>query len=150
MRSIITAALVMTTAAVLSAHVTVSPRESAAGASERYTVRVPTEGQVSTTAVELEVPASVTVTDVPTGADYKVETRRDGNRIVAITWTREIKPRESADFTFTATNPASGELAWKAHQRFADGTSADWTGVAGDRRPAAVTRIVAGPAASPK
>ena len=150
MRSIITSAMVVAAVVGLSAHVTVSPRESAPGVSERYTMRVPTEGQVATTSVELEVPANVTVTDIPAGSDYKVDARRDGNRIVAITWTREIKPRESADFAFTATNPAGGEITWKAHQRFADGTSADWVGVAGDRRPAAVTRIVAAPASPRK
>ena len=143
MRSIITSALVISAVVGVSAHVTVAPRESAAGATQRYTVRVPTEGQVSTTAVELAVPANVTVSDVPTGQDFKVDTRREGGRIVAITWTREIKPRESAEFTFSATNPSAGEIAWKAHQRFADGTSADWVGVAGDRRPASVTRLVA-------
>ena len=145
MRSVITGLIVLVCAAALSAHVTVSPRESRPGATERYTVRVPTEGEVSTVAVELEVPPMVTVTEVPTGSEFKVVTRREGNRVVAITWTREIKPRESADFMFTATNPASGEVAWKARQRFADGTSADWVGVAGDRRPASVTRIVAAP-----
>ena len=145
MRSVITGLIVVVSAAALSAHVTVSPKESRPGATEHYTVRVPTDGQVSTVAVELEVPATVSVTDVPTGSDFKVDTRREGNRIVAITWTREIKPRESADFMFMATNPASGDIAWKARQRFADGTSADWVGVAGDRRPASVTRIVAAP-----
>lgn len=42
------------------AHVTVAARESRPGASERYTVRVPTEGKVSTVEVELEVPEGVT------------------------------------------------------------------------------------------
>jgi hypothetical protein len=32
---------------------------------------------------------------------------------------------------------------WKARQRFADGTSADWVGVEGDRRPASVTKLIA-------
>jgi prolipoprotein diacylglyceryltransferase len=31
----------------------------------------------------------------------------------------------------------------KARQRFADGTSADWVGVEGDRRPALVTKLIA-------
>jgi hypothetical protein len=32
---------------------------------------------------------------------------------------------------------------WKAHQRLADGTTNEWVGVEGDRRPASVTRITA-------
>ena len=129
----------------LSAHVTVGPRESAAGQSERYSVRVPTEGQVATVGLELEIPAGVSVTEVPPAEGATIDLRRDAGRIVAITWTKEIKPRESAVFTFVAQNPAApGDVAWKAHQRFADGTSADWTGPQGDRRPASSTRIGAG------
>ena len=38
------------------AHVSVRPRESKAGAEERYVVRVPTEGTVATDYVRLEIP----------------------------------------------------------------------------------------------
>ena len=145
MRYVLAAVFMLASMAAVSAHVTVAPRESAAGASQRYTVRVPTEGQVATVAVDLEIPAGVTVTDVPSGEGFTVDVRRDGGRIAAITWTKDIKPREVAEFVFVATNPSTfSEVAWKAHQRFADGTAADWTGVQGDRRPAAVTRITAG------
>jgi uncharacterized protein YcnI len=111
---------------------------------ERYTVRVPTEGQVTTVAVELEVPTDVTVTGVLTGAGYTYEARREGDRIVAITWKQDIKAGEVGEFVFFARNPKAGpQIAWKARQRFADGTSADWVGVEGDRRPASVTRLTA-------
>jgi uncharacterized protein YcnI len=125
------------------AHVTVWPRQSPSGAGERYTVRVPTEGQVTTAAVELEIPADVTVTGILIGAGYSYDVRREGNRIVAITWTQEVKPAEVAEFVFFARNPKAGQITWKAHQRYVDGTSADWVGVEGDRRPASVTRLVA-------
>ena len=131
-------------ASVAGAHVTVAPEQSQAGAPERYTVRVPTEGQVSTSALELEVPADMTVTGVLVGGAYTYDVRRDGTRIVAITWKLDIKPGEIAEFVFFARNPMAPQVSWKAHQRFVDGTSADWTGVEGDRRPAAVTRLVAG------
>lgn len=131
-------------ASIADAHVTVWPRESPLAAGERYTVRVPTEGQVTTTTVELEVPADVTITGVLAGAGYTYEARRDGERIVAITWKQEIKPGEVGEFVFFARNPKTGQqIAWKARQRFADGTSADWVGVEGDRRPASVTRLMA-------
>lgn len=128
----------------MSAHVTVMPRESQGGAEQRYTIRVPTEGQVATTSVELEVPQGLTVIQVAAGDNYTFEARREGSRIVAITWKREIPPKEAAEFTFIARNPNTGQLAWKAHQRFSDGTSADWVGVEGDRRPAAITKLTAG------
>jgi uncharacterized protein YcnI len=127
---------------VVSAHVTVWPRESRAGAGERYTVRVPTEGKVATISVELEVPTGVTVTGVLVPNGYTYEIKRDGDRIVSITWKQEIKPGEYGEFVFFARNPKAAEIAWKAHQRLADGTSVDWVGPAGDRRPASVTRLV--------
>jgi uncharacterized protein YcnI len=141
MRAVVMAAVMLVAAstAVAYAHVTVWPRESQAGAGERYTVRVPTEGQVATVAVELEVPVDVAITGVLTGPAY--ETRREGTRVVAITWKQEIKPGEVGEFVFFARNPKVSQIAWKAHQRFADGTSADWVGVEGDRRPASVTRL---------
>ena len=142
MRAAVITIGVLSMAATAGAHVTVWPQESRAGAGERYTVRVPTEGQVATTSVELEVPADVTVTAVLVGGG-PYEVRREGNRIVAITWKLEIKPAETGEFVFFARNPKAGEIAWKARQRFADGTSADWIGVEGDRRPASVTRLTA-------
>lgn len=136
------AALVVAIATTVSAHVTVWPRESRAGAGERYTVRVPTEGKVATTSIDLEVPPEVTVSGVLVGAGYTYELRRENNRIIGITWKQEIKPGEYGEFVFFARNPPKGtEIAWKVKQRHADGTSADWVGVAGDRRPASVTRL---------
>lgn len=144
MRVTAIAVLLVVGAAAVDAHVTVWPRDSRPGARERYTVRVPTEGQVATTAIEIEVPADVRVTGVLVGGGYTYEARREGDRIVAITWRQEIKPGGIGEFVFFAVNPKSGgQIAWKARQRFADGTSADWVGVEGDRRPASVTRLTA-------
>lgn len=124
-RSAILALLVPATA---YAHVSVTPREAKVGAEETYIVGVPTEKAVATTTVELEVPEGVTVTKVGDVEGAKHEEKRTGDRITMITWTREIKPRESAQVTFTARNPATGEkIVWKIHQRYADGTVSDWT-----------------------
>ena len=128
---------------VAHAHVVVLPRESQAGAEQRYTVRVPTEGQVTTTSVELEVPADVTVTEVPSGQGYAVDVRREAGRIVAITWKQDIKPRDAATFVFVARNPRADRIVWRAHQWFADGAVTDWVGVEADRRPAPITKLVA-------
>jgi uncharacterized protein (TIGR02246 family) len=133
------------------AHVGVRPRESKPGAEERYSVRVPTEGGVATVSVRLEIPDVVAVLEVEKFGGETFEVERRGDQIVAITWSRNIPPKESADFFFRARNPATGtEIVWKAHQHFADGSVADWVGPAGDKRPAAVTRLVEasqGPAA---
>ena len=125
------------------AHVTISPRESLSGATEKYTVRVPTEGDVTTTGAELEVPDGVVVEvlSVPNGWTYEA-TRRDG-RIVAISWAMDIAPGEFAEFGFVARNPRDGttELVWTLRQLFADGTVRDWTMGPNGIRATAVTTL---------
>src|SRR5712691_2640577 len=129
-------------ATAAEAHVTIQPRESKAGVAETYSMRVPTEGKVTTVSVELEIPEGVTIVSVeaPTGTRY--ETKRVGDRITSITWTTAIKPGDSQQLTFKATNPTqASEITWKAHQRYEDGSSTDWIGPAGDSRPAPRTRL---------
>lgn len=109
------------------AHVSVQPRASKPGVEETYTVRVPTEKAVATTSVELDTPDGVTIIKVGDVEGAKHEEKKAGDRITMITWTREIKPRDSAELTFTARNPANGEkVVWKIRQRYADGTVSDW------------------------
>jgi ketosteroid isomerase-like protein len=98
--------------------------------------------------VQLEIPADVTVLEVLRTDGATFETAKQGDRITSITWKKAIPPKESAEFVFRARNPSSSEIVWKAHQHFTDGTTADWVGAAGERRPAAVTRLAStiGPA----
>jgi uncharacterized protein YcnI len=142
-RHVVLAALVLTLPSLAMAHVSVRPRESKPGAEERYTVRVPTEGAVATTHVRLEIPTGVTVLEVMPADGATFETTKDGDRITAITWKKQIPPKEAAEFVFLARNPSSGEIVWKAHQHFVDGTVADWIGAAGASRPASVTKLSA-------
>lgn len=139
--SLLFAMLVLSVPSFAMAHISVRPRESKPGAEERYTVRVPTEGAVATTHVQLEIPAGVTVLEVLPANGATFETAKQGDRITSITWKKAIPPKQSAEFVFRARNPSSAEIVWKAHQHFADGTTADWVGAAGERRPAAVTRL---------
>lgn len=135
------AALFMMVPALALAHVSVAPREAKPGSQQQYTVRVPTEGQVATTAVYLQVPDGVTVTEVPQTAGATHEVKKDGDRIVTITWSKEIPAKQSAQFVFTAKNQsAAGQVTWMIQQRFADGTSRDWT---------AGTRLTETPAGTP-
>lgn len=127
-RFCVTAAVLVLVPGLAFAHVTVRPREAKPGVEEKYTVRVPTEGQVATTSVFLEVPEGITVIDVPHPEGATHEVKRDGGRIVGITWTKEIPPKQVAEFVFTAKNPAAvGQITWKVQQRFADGKSSNWT-----------------------
>lgn len=142
------ATLFVTVPGLAVAHVSIAPREAKPGAQQQYTVRVPTEGQVATTAVYLQVPEGMTVTEVPHPEGATHEVKKDGARIITITWTKEIPPKQSAQFLFTARNPAAaGQITWKVQQRFADGTSRDWTpGTKLTETPAAPAATAATPA----
>ena len=126
------------------AHVSVRPRESKPGGTEKYTVRVPTEGKVATTSVVLDVPDGVTIDSVEPAEGVTSDLKHEAGRVVSITWTVTIAPGENKEFVFVAKNPTDGtEIAWKAHQRYSDGTSSEWTGAAGTRQPAPVTKLTA-------
>ena len=143
-RTLVAALAVTLVASAAQAHVSVRPRESKPGATEKYIVRVPTEGKVATTTVELDVPVGVTVESVEPMDGVKTDMKREGGRVVSITWTVTIDPSANREFTFTAKNPTDAtEIAWKAHQRYADGTSSEWVGAAGTRQPAPVTKLTA-------
>ena len=119
-------------------HVRVGPSEAKPGARQTYIMRVPTEGAVATVSVELEIPAGLRVVSAPAGSEAKTV----GGSIASITWKAQIPPGESREFTFEAINPAQAQsLVWKAHQHFADGSTADWVEPSGGKRPAAVTQL---------
>lgn len=144
-RTLMAALALMLVASAAQAHVSVRPRESKPGATEQYIVRVPTEGKVATTSVEVDIPQGVMVDSVEPVDGVNADTKREGGRIVSITWTIAIEPGANREFTFTAKNPSEGtDIPWKAHQRYADGTSSEWIGAAGTRQPAPVTKLNAG------
>ena len=141
-RYLTSALFILFAAAILDAHVVVTPRESAPGAEQVYTLSAMVEGSVAAVSVELEVPAGLHVTQVPSGEGFTVDVKKDQDRIVAITWKKEMKPKAPLPkFTFTAHNPQSGTLQWKAHQTFADGSVRHWVGERGSKDPASVTTI---------
>jgi uncharacterized protein YcnI len=144
MKTLALAVGMMAVAAVPAlAHVGVSPRESKHGATETYTLRVPSEGGMTTASLTLDVPDGVTVVSVNAPEGARHEERRVNGRIVAITWTITIKAGASAELSFVATNPTQGtELAWKARQRYTDGMLSEWIGAPGSAAPAPVTRLV--------
>jgi uncharacterized protein YcnI len=127
------------------AHVSITPRQSSAGATEKYTVRIPTEGKVATTAAELDVPEGVIVETMQAPAGWKYDVKRADDRIVSIVWQVDVKPGEFIEVGFVARNPRSGDrIVWKLRQRFADGTVTDWTiAPNGTMRPTAVTQLTA-------
>ena len=122
------------------AHIRVLPLESHQGIRQTYTVKVPTEGNVATTSVELEIPEGVSVASVAGQAEEK----KAGARTISLTWKVQIPPGQSMDLVFEATNPANGqEVIWKAHQHFADGSSRHWVEAPRTQSPASVTKLLA-------
>jgi uncharacterized protein YcnI len=122
---------------------------SQTGSYEKYVVRVPTEGKVATTSIELVVPENVTIVSMGAPAGFTYELKRAGERITNIVWSMRIAPGEFAEFAFMARNPKDiGEIAWRAIQHFADGTQTEWTGARGDKHPASVTAVKAAEAAA--
>jgi uncharacterized protein YcnI len=126
------------------AHVTIAPSASQADGRERYTVRVPTERDVPTTSVELQVPAGVTIVGLLAPAGFTYELKKEGDRIVAVTWRQEIKPGEFGEFVFQARNPKGAQIVWPVRQHYADGTTIEWSGPAGSKTPAPVTTLKPG------
>ncbi len=136
------AALALTIPAIAQSHTTISPRQSMHGATVKYTIRIPTEGDVATTGAELDVPEGVIVESlqVPVGWEYDVE--RADDRIVSITWRADIQPGEFLEVGFVARNPRQGsEIVWILRQNFADGTVTDWTNGPNGIRLTAVTQL---------
>jgi len=106
--SIVGAAILAVLPAVAFAHVTVAPREGKPGVEQQYTVRVPTEGQVATTSVYLEVPDGVIVTDVPhpEGATHQVK-KTPGTKLTNTPAT----PAAARAASQTGGHPAGGHQA---------------------------------------
>jgi uncharacterized protein YcnI len=132
-----TTALLAATAAY--AHVTVRPAEAVLSETITYTVRVPSEGDVATASVDLEIPPGVTVVSVE-GPQESYELKKTGSTTTAIVWKTAIPPGERSELKFSAQNPTKGtEIVWKAHQHFQDGTHADWVEPKGSKRPSSIT-----------
>src|SRR5919106_3786771 len=93
-------ALMLLVPAIVSAHVSITPRQSTHGATEKYTVRIPTEGKVATTAAVLEVPEGVIIETLQAPMGWKHDIQRKDDRIVMITWQADVKPGEYIEVGF--------------------------------------------------
>jgi uncharacterized protein YcnI len=113
-----------------AAHVDVLPAEVPAGEASELTVRVPTERDVPTTAVRLEIPAGVTVFSVgvpPPGWSVRVVQGSDGVA-KAVVWSGgRIGVGRHQDFTLLATPSEPGATLWPSFQTYGDGIVKPWT-----------------------
>jgi uncharacterized protein YcnI len=125
------------------AHVVVTPEEVAAEDYETLTVSVPTEKEVPTTEVRVEVPDGFTVSGVQPVPGWDYEFEEDGGLITSITWSGgEIGPQEFQQFLLQAQAPEEpGEYPWRAFQTYKDGSVVKWTGPPEAEEPASVVEV---------
>ena len=148
MRVLIVPAAALLIAAPALGHVTVWPKQSVAGAREKYVLRVPTEKQVDTIRVDVRFPAGLKVNAFEQKPGWMTEPLRDeAGATVGARWTGKLPPMQYAEFGLLAVNPpADGEMVWTATQYYADGTSVSWSGPAGSKSPAPRVMISKAPA----
>jgi uncharacterized protein YcnI len=136
-----TAALFVGTLAF--AHIRIYPTESAPGAREKYTMRVPNEKQVATIRVEGEFPPELNIYDFEFKPGWKLDFKKDDKgKIIGATWTGKIQPYEFVEFGMLGLNPKEGaSLTWKFVQFYDDGSKEEFTGPVGSRLPAPVVTL---------
>ena len=135
--------LAIVPSALLLAHITVWPKESAPGARERYTMRVPNEKQVATVRIEGEFPPELNVYDFEFKPGWKIDFKKDDKgKITGATWTGQIVPYEFVEFGMLGLNPKEGaSLTWKFVQFYEDGMKEEFTGPVGSRYPSPVVTL---------
>jgi hypothetical protein len=137
--------LAIVPSAFLFAHITIWPKESAPGARERYTMRVPNEKQVNSIRVEGEFPAELKLYDFEFKPGWKIDFKKDdkGN-IIGATWTGTLAPYEFIEFGMLGINPKEGTtLVWKFVQYCDNGTKEEFTGPIGSKYPSPVVTLKA-------
>jgi LPXTG-motif cell wall-anchored protein len=135
--------LTLAVAGVAWAHVTVAPEEVAAGEYETLTVSVPTEKEIPTTEIRVEVPEGFTVFGVQPVPGWEHSFEEDGGVITTVTWSGgDIGPQEFQQFLLSAQAPEEpGEYPWKAIQTYEDGSVVEWTGPPDAEEPASVVEV---------
>ncbi len=142
-RALTCAAFGLCCASLMFAHIRIAPTESAPGAREKYTMRVPNEKQVACVRVEGEFPAGLDIYDFEFKPGWKIDFKKDDNgKIVGATWIGKIVPYEFVEFGMLGINPKEGSsLVWKFVQYYEDGSKEEFTGPVGSRLPSPVTTL---------
>jgi uncharacterized protein YcnI len=131
---------------VAGAHVVVEPEEVEVGGYEKFVVSVPTEKEIPTTEIRVEVPEGFTVSGVQPVPGWEYEFEEEGGVVTAISWSGgQIRDREFQEFAFQAQAPEEpGEFSFKAAQTYEDGSVVEWAGPEDSEEPASVVAVVSG------
>lgn len=143
---VLTTLLTLVAVGVAYAHVRVTPEEVPASSYEKLTVSVPTEREVPTTEVRVEVPEGFEVLGVRPEPGWEYDFEEEAGTIAAVTWSGgEIAPREFQEFTIqTRTPEEGGEFAWNAFQTYENGEVVEWTGPEGSEEEASLVTVAGG------
>lgn len=117
-------------AAVATAHVSVLPEAVVQGETQEFTIRVPTERDLPTTAVAVEFPDEITVysfAEPPPGWTMRPLRADDGTYRGVEYRGGEIGVARYVDFTVLGTPFTAGTALWPARQTYADGRVKPWT-----------------------
>ena len=147
-------ALVAGLAPTAYGHVTVQPNEAIVGSFSRFVVRVPTERDVPTIKITVELPPLAfvsfepeegwkrTVEMVELDDPIEVFGEEVTEAVGSVTWTGgEIGPGEFDEFGFSARMPDGEEtLEFKADQTYKGGEVVSWAGAPDSDAPAALVK----------
>jgi uncharacterized protein YcnI len=127
-----------------TAHVTLQPTAGRPADLQRYRVIVPNERESqATTGVDLRMPAGITFALVESVAGWRTQVVKRGSEIAELRWRHgRVPPGGYVELHFIARNPVrTGTIAWKALQRYDDGSVVRWIGSPTSDQPAPVTQL---------
>lgn len=129
------------------AHVVVYPREAKAGSYEAFTVRCPNEKDKATVKVALEIPTDAVAIhhyEPKPGWQITLEKNTSGDA-TKVTWTADgsgLLPDQFVEFRIMGKiNADAKTIGWKAYQTYEGDEVVAWTGEAGSKTPAPVTKL---------
>jgi uncharacterized protein YcnI len=134
----------------------VYPKDTAQGAYEVFTVRVPTEKPAPTVKVEVKLQTDavqISRVEPKPGWTYALAKDTSGG-VTGVTWTATgdgLAATEFGDFKMQGkVADQATAITWKAYQTYKDGSIVEWTGAAGSDTPASVTKVISAAAGAGK
>ncbi|MGG1572388.1 YcnI family protein [Fictibacillus sp. NRS-1165] len=132
-----------------SAHVVVFPQQTMQGTYEKFSVRVPSEKDVPTVKVKVEIPKDVEISRFEPMPGWRYSIEKDSTGLIkSVTWTAEGKGIAATEFTEFNMQGKVGDKAkkivWKAYQKYKDGSTVAWEGPESSETPASVTQVMKG------
>jgi uncharacterized protein YcnI len=127
-----TAVLILSSTQSVFAHVVVKPSEAGVGQYVTFSIGVPPEKGIPTTALRVVIPDGIESVRPNVKPGWKIEIKRNGEaenaKVTEIVWSGGSIPADQRDeFVFSAKVPAQAtSVIWKAYQTYGDGSIVSW------------------------